>query len=130
MNIDYLIRPFICISFVLFRSLSLNRLLCIFLYCSKLLQIGVHYGGTFYEFVPWNGVVNWEIAPWGYWFMSADNGRHVVNFLFYYYLIFSPYGKRTKSSNFINDPSLIVEECHSYKVGQNSYIKKIETVDI
>ncbi|KAK4277004.1 hypothetical protein QN277_015077 [Acacia crassicarpa] len=40
--------------------------------------IGVHYGGTFYEFVPWNGVVNWEIAPWGYWFMSADNGRHVV----------------------------------------------------
>ncbi|XP_054797273.1 tocopherol cyclase, chloroplastic-like isoform X2 [Prosopis cineraria] len=40
--------------------------------------IGVHYGGIFYEFVPWNGVVNWEIAPWGYWFMSADNGRHVV----------------------------------------------------
>lgn len=45
------------------------------------MQIGVHYGGTFYEFVPWNSVVNWEIAPWGYWFMSADNGTHVVIFL-------------------------------------------------
>ncbi|XP_057736775.1 tocopherol cyclase, chloroplastic isoform X2 [Arachis stenosperma] len=40
--------------------------------------IGVHYAGIFYEFVPWNGVVNWEVNPWGYWFMSADNGRHVV----------------------------------------------------
>ncbi|KAJ4958658.1 hypothetical protein NE237_025769 [Protea cynaroides] len=40
--------------------------------------IGVHYGGTFYEFVPWNGVVNWEIAPWGYWHMSAENQTHKV----------------------------------------------------
>ncbi|KAF7830122.1 Tocopherol cyclase, chloroplastic [Senna tora] len=40
--------------------------------------VGIHYGGTFYEFVPWNGVVNWEVTPWGYWFMSADNGRHLV----------------------------------------------------
>lgn len=40
--------------------------------------IGIHYGGKFYEFVPWNGVVNWEVATWGYWFMSADNGNYVV----------------------------------------------------
>ncbi|KAG4389375.1 hypothetical protein AAZX31_06G080600 [Glycine max] len=40
--------------------------------------IGIHYGGIFYEFVPWNGVVNWEVTTWGYWFMSADNGRYVV----------------------------------------------------
>ncbi|MED6133082.1 Tocopherol cyclase, chloroplastic [Stylosanthes scabra] len=40
--------------------------------------IGVHYAGIFYEFVPWNGDVNWEVNPWGYWFMSADNGKHVV----------------------------------------------------
>ncbi|KAI4337489.1 hypothetical protein L6164_015899 [Bauhinia variegata] len=40
--------------------------------------IGVHYDGKFYEFVPWNGVVHWEIACWGHWFMSADNGRYVV----------------------------------------------------
>ncbi|CAI8599814.1 unnamed protein product [Vicia faba] len=40
--------------------------------------IGVHFGGKFYEFVPWNGVVTWEIATWGYWFMSADNGNYLV----------------------------------------------------
>ncbi|KAF9615548.1 hypothetical protein IFM89_024396 [Coptis chinensis] len=40
--------------------------------------IGVHYGGIFYEFVPWKGTVNWEIAPWGYWHISADNERHTV----------------------------------------------------
>ncbi|KAF5198433.1 Tocopherol cyclase protein [Thalictrum thalictroides] len=40
--------------------------------------IGVHYGGVFYEFVPWNGVVSWEIAPWGRWRISADNQRHKV----------------------------------------------------
>ncbi|KAF9662229.1 hypothetical protein SADUNF_Sadunf18G0031500 [Salix dunnii] len=40
--------------------------------------VGVHYDGIFYEFVPWNGVVNWEIFPWGYWYMAADNGTHLV----------------------------------------------------
>ncbi|KAK3212963.1 hypothetical protein Dsin_017669 [Dipteronia sinensis] len=40
--------------------------------------IGVHYDGNFYEFVPWNGVVNWEIAQWGYWYMAAENERHMV----------------------------------------------------
>ncbi|KAL9660600.1 hypothetical protein QQ045_025417 [Rhodiola kirilowii] len=40
--------------------------------------IGVHYDGAFYEFVPWNGVVNWEVTQWGYWFMSAENDRHMV----------------------------------------------------
>ncbi|KAL3566241.1 hypothetical protein D5086_031656 [Populus alba] len=40
--------------------------------------VGVHYDGIFYEFVPWNGVVNWEISPWGYWYMAADNGTHLV----------------------------------------------------
>ena len=42
-------------------------------------QVGVHYDGIFYEFVPWNGVVNWEIFPWGYWYMAADNGTHLVS---------------------------------------------------
>ncbi|OIW21068.1 hypothetical protein TanjilG_28514 [Lupinus angustifolius] len=40
--------------------------------------IGIHYGGKFYEFVPWNGVINWEVTPWGYWYFSADNGRYLV----------------------------------------------------
>lgn len=42
------------------------------------LQIGLHYGGVFYEFVPWNGVVEWEISPWGYWQISAVNKTHEV----------------------------------------------------
>ncbi|KAG8375575.1 hypothetical protein BUALT_Bualt10G0114800 [Buddleja alternifolia] len=40
--------------------------------------IGVHYGGVFYEFVPWNGVVNWEIAQWGHWCISAENETHTI----------------------------------------------------
>ncbi|TYI79876.1 hypothetical protein E1A91_D05G052000v1 [Gossypium mustelinum] len=40
--------------------------------------IGVHYDGIFYEFVPWNGVLSWEIAPWGYWCIAAENETHMV----------------------------------------------------
>ena len=43
-----------------------------------MVQIGVHYDGNFYEFVPWNGVVNWEIAQWGYWYIAAENETHMV----------------------------------------------------
>ncbi|KAL7159342.1 hypothetical protein ABFS83_01G020900 [Erythranthe nasuta] len=41
-------------------------------------MIGVHYGGVFYEFAPWNGVVNWEVAQWGHWFITAENETHTV----------------------------------------------------
>lgn len=51
------------------------------------MQIGIHYGGKFYEFVPWNGFVTWEVDPWGHWFMSADNGRYVVNTLVTFYFL-------------------------------------------
>jgi tocopherol cyclase len=34
-------------------------------------MVGVHYDGKFFEFVPWKGNVEWEIAPWGLWRMSA-----------------------------------------------------------
>ncbi|XP_050212527.1 tocopherol cyclase, chloroplastic [Mercurialis annua] len=40
--------------------------------------VGVHYDGIFYEFVPWNGVVSWEVSPWGYWFFTAENETHLV----------------------------------------------------
>ncbi|KAL5558688.1 hypothetical protein UlMin_034899 [Ulmus minor] len=40
--------------------------------------IGVHYDGKFYEFVPWNGVVSWEIATWGYWYIVGENQTHLV----------------------------------------------------
>lgn len=37
-------------------------------------MIGLHYRGKFYEFVPWNSQVSWEIQPWGRWQMRAKNG--------------------------------------------------------
>ncbi|MFP4219922.1 MAG: tocopherol cyclase family protein [Phormidium sp.] len=37
-------------------------------------MVGIHHEGTFYEFVPWNGTVTWEIAPWGFWKMQAWSG--------------------------------------------------------
>lgn len=43
-----------------------------------LMQIGIHHEGIFYEFVPWNGVVDFEVAPWGHWCMSAENQTHKV----------------------------------------------------
>lgn len=53
-----------------------------------ILQIGVHCGGKFYEFVPWNGVVSWEIATWGYWSMAAENETHmVIEYLIYCILL-------------------------------------------
>ncbi|MEB3283217.1 MAG: tocopherol cyclase family protein [Lyngbya sp.] len=36
-------------------------------------MIGIHYRGKFYEFVPWNSQVNWQIEPWGTWQMQAQN---------------------------------------------------------
>ena len=40
--------------------------------------IGLHYGGKFYEFAPWNSRVSWEIAPWGSWWMEATDGRWAI----------------------------------------------------
>lgn len=39
---------------------------------------GIHYGGKFYEFVPWNSEMHWEIHPWGYWHMTAHNAQYEV----------------------------------------------------
>ncbi|CAA7410103.1 unnamed protein product [Spirodela intermedia] len=41
-------------------------------------MIGVHFGGNFYEFVPWDGAVNWEIAPWGFWRICGENKSFLV----------------------------------------------------
>lgn len=55
------------------------------------MQVGVHYGGTFYEFVPWNGVVSWEINQWGYWYISAENESHMVSVQILTPFMFLPY---------------------------------------
>jgi tocopherol cyclase len=41
-------------------------------------MVGIHHRGKFYEFVPWNGTVHWNIKPWGYWHMQAQNGEYEV----------------------------------------------------
>ncbi|BAZ42186.1 tocopherol cyclase [Calothrix sp. NIES-4101] len=44
-------------------------------------MIGIHYQGKFYEFVPWNSKVTWNISPWGYWQMSARNSEYEVELI-------------------------------------------------
>ncbi len=34
-------------------------------------MVGIHHGGQFYEFAPWNAQVTWSIDPWGRWEMEA-----------------------------------------------------------
>lgn len=41
-------------------------------------MIGVHYRGKFYEFVPWNSKVEWDIQPWGKWQMQARNSKFEI----------------------------------------------------
>ncbi|MGK7876893.1 MAG: tocopherol cyclase family protein [Xenococcaceae cyanobacterium] len=40
--------------------------------------ICLHYRGKFYEFVPWNSQVSWQIQPWGRWEMQARNHKFEV----------------------------------------------------
>lgn len=40
--------------------------------------VGIHYQGKFYEFVPWNSKVSWQIQPWGRWQMQAENADYQV----------------------------------------------------
>lgn len=44
----------------------------------EIAMVGVHYGGKFYEFVPWIGPVEWEISTWGYWQMKAQTALFEV----------------------------------------------------
>ncbi len=41
-------------------------------------MIGVHHKGKFYEFVPWNAQVHWEIQPWGHWHMWAESDQYTI----------------------------------------------------
>nr|WP_203457598.1 tocopherol cyclase family protein [Gloeothece citriformis] len=40
-----------------------------------------HYRGKFYEFVPWNSQVSWQIHPWGRWEMQALNEEFEVKLI-------------------------------------------------
>jgi tocopherol cyclase len=41
-------------------------------------MVGIHYQGNFYEFVPWNSQVSWNISPWGRWKIMAKNRDYEV----------------------------------------------------
>lgn len=41
-------------------------------------MVGIHHRSKFYEFVPWNAQVSWEIHPWGSWRMWATSQAYVV----------------------------------------------------
>jgi tocopherol cyclase len=41
-------------------------------------MVGIHHRGKFYEFVPWNAEVHWDIAAWGAWRMTATNAHYQV----------------------------------------------------
>lgn len=43
--------------------------------------ICLHYRGKFYEFVPWNSRVSWQIQPWGKWQMQAENEQYQVEII-------------------------------------------------
>eukprot|EP00898_Chlorokybus_atmophyticus_P002292 jgi/Chlat1/3063/Chrsp21S03318 len=40
--------------------------------------VGVHTGGKFYEFVPWTGSLEWEVAPWGLWTIRGITDEYEV----------------------------------------------------
>ncbi|OUL22034.1 tocopherol cyclase family protein [Nostoc sp. 106C] len=44
-------------------------------------MIGLHYQGKFYEFVPWNSQVSWNIQPWGRWEMQARNSKYEIDLI-------------------------------------------------
>ncbi|ELR99352.1 tocopherol cyclase family protein [Gloeocapsa sp. PCC 73106] len=41
-------------------------------------MIGLHHQGNFYEFVPWNAKITWEIEPWGRWQMQGENSKYLI----------------------------------------------------
>ncbi|MCS6814928.1 MAG: tocopherol cyclase family protein [Cyanobacteria bacterium] len=43
--------------------------------------VGIHYHGRFYEFAPWTGRVQWDVQPWGYWQVVADNDLYAVEII-------------------------------------------------
>lgn len=47
----------------------------IFNHTEEVALIGIHCRNRFYEFVPWNSEIHWQISPWGSWEMQAQNEK-------------------------------------------------------
>ena len=65
---------------MLFRSTAGGGRRGVLWWMESVAMIGIHYKGKFYEFVPWNSQVSWEIQPWGSWKMQARNNDYEVEF--------------------------------------------------
>jgi tocopherol cyclase len=44
-------------------------------------MVGIHYQGRFYEFVPWNAQIEWQIQPWGEWRIQATSSDFQVELI-------------------------------------------------
>jgi tocopherol cyclase len=44
-------------------------------------MVGIHYQGKFYEFVPWNAKVSWQVKPWGDWYVKAEGADYGVELI-------------------------------------------------
>jgi len=44
----------------------------------SLAMVGIHHQGSFFEFVPWKGQIAWEVHPWGFWRVVAEQGSFVT----------------------------------------------------
>lgn len=44
-------------------------------------MVGIHHHGSFYEFVPWNACVSWQVDPWGCWRIRAEQENYRVELL-------------------------------------------------
>jgi tocopherol cyclase len=40
--------------------------------------VGIHYQGQFYEFVPWNSKISWQVLPWGSWQIWAERQDYAI----------------------------------------------------
>lgn len=41
-------------------------------------MVGIHHRQQFYEFVPWNAQIGWQVAPWGSWRVWAETDQLAV----------------------------------------------------
>ena len=46
-------------------------------------MVGIHFQSRFYEFVPWNGHMSWQISPWGQWQIWAEQSDYKVEIIGY-----------------------------------------------
>jgi tocopherol cyclase len=44
-------------------------------------MVGIHYQGQFYEFVPWNSKISWQVKPWGSWQIWSEQQDYAIELI-------------------------------------------------